>query len=86
MARIEKGIVADEKVELKTYSSIEHDNIKKISSIVLHRTDSTSANGTLSAYTNGKKSGAHFLIDKSGPIYQTASMLACGRVVATLPN
>lgn len=87
MAKIEKGIVVDKKVEQKRYSSIEHDSIRKISSIVLHRTDSTSANGTLSAYANGQKTGAHFLIDKSGHIYQTASMLkACWHVGVLLPR
>ena len=48
--------------------------MKKISSIVLHRTDSSTANGTLNAYDNGKTSGAHYLIGKSGQIYQTARM------------
>jgi N-acetyl-anhydromuramyl-L-alanine amidase AmpD len=87
MTKIENGKIADKKVEIKTYSSIEHDNIKKVCSIVLHRTDSTNADGTLNAYAKGKESGAHFLIDKSGHIYQTASMLkTCWHVGILLPR
>ena len=64
MAKFEEGKIIDKNVELKMYSSIEHGSLKKVTSIVLHRTDSSNANGTLNAYTNGKKSGAHFLIKK----------------------
>lgn len=85
--KIENGKLMAEGVEIKTYSSIEHQNISQITSLVLHRTDSTTANGTLDAYAKGKKAGAHFLIDKSGNIYQTASMLkACWHVGILLPR
>ncbi|WP_221793553.1 peptidoglycan recognition protein family protein [Oceanobacter mangrovi] len=87
MAKIENGIVVDDNVESKTFASIEHDNLTKVSSIVLHRTDSTTADGTLNAYANGKKAGAHFLIDKTGYIYQTASLLkTCWHVGILLPR
>ena len=87
MAKIENGNIVDKEVEIKIYSSLEHGRIGKISSIVLHRTDSGSAAGTLSAYAQGKKEGAHFLIDKSGHIYQTASMLQrCWHVGILLPR
>lgn len=87
MAEIENGKIVDKRLEIRRYSSLEHDNIKEVSSIVLHRTDSTTAKGTLNAYAKGKKSGAHFLIDKSGHIYQTASMLkVCWHVGILLPR
>jgi len=87
MKKIENGKILDDKVEVKTYPSIEHDNIIKVRSIVLHRTDSTTANGTLNAYANRQKTGAHFLIDKSGHIYQTASMSkVCWHVGISLPR
>lgn len=90
MANIENGKIIDKNVELKTYPSIEHGNINNVTSIVLHRTDSSSAKSTLStlnAYTNGKKFGAHFLIDKNGKIYQTANMTKiCWHVGILLPR
>ena len=87
MARVEDGEVLDKKVELRTYPSIEHEDIGAVTSIVLHRTDSISADSTLRAYAGGKKSGAHFLIDKSGHIYQTASLRkVCWHVGILLPR
>ncbi len=87
MAKIENGNITDKNVEIKIFPSIEHGAITKISSIVLHRTDSTSGAGTLNAYAGGKKAGAHFLIDKSGHIYQTARMTQkCWHVGILLPR
>jgi N-acetyl-anhydromuramyl-L-alanine amidase AmpD len=71
---IKDGIIQDKNVELKIYPSVQHGQMNKVAAIVLHRTDSSNANSTLQAYSKGKKSGAHFLIDKSGKIYQTAKM------------
>ena len=65
MAKIEDGKIIDKEVELKTYSSIEHGNIDKVTSIVLHRTDSSNAVEVLNAYAKGQKTGAHFLIEKT---------------------
>lgn len=87
MIKVEDGRIVDSRVEFKTYPSIEHDPLKKVASIVLHRTESTTAKGTLNAYASGKTAGAHFLIDKSGHIYQTASMLkSCWHVGILLPR
>ncbi|HWU76002.1 MAG TPA: peptidoglycan recognition family protein [Rhodanobacter sp.] len=74
MATIQNGKLIDPQVEVKLYPSIEHGALGAVSSIVLHRTDSSSAAGTFSAYAGGKQTGAHFLLDKSGRIYQTASL------------
>ena len=87
MSKIEDGKILDKKVEIKTYSSIEHGNMSGVTSIVLHRTDSYNAAGTLSAYAKGKESGAHFLIDKNGQIYQTANLKKfCQHVGVLLPR
>lgn len=75
MGKFENGLIADKNIEVKTFPSIEHDALKKVTSIVLHRTDSSTASSSLNAYKAGQKTGAHFLIDKSGKIYQTASLL-----------
>lgn len=74
MTKIKDGVIVDKAVEIKTYTSIEHGDLSKVTSIVLHRTDSSSANSTLAAYAKGQKTGAHFLIEKNGYIYQTANM------------
>ena len=87
MLKTENGKVIDQRVEIKTYSTLEHGDLNKVTSIVLHRTDSSNAEGTLSAYANGKKSGAHFLIDKNGHIYQTANLKKyCHHVGILLPR
>ncbi len=74
MTKVESGKIVDKAVEIKTYTSIDHGDLSKVTSIVLHRTDSSAANSTLAVYTKGQKTGAHFLIDKNGYIYQTANM------------
>ena len=87
MTKIEDGKIADGRVQRKIYAGIEHDDLSQISAIVLHRTDSLAAEGTLNAYAHGKTSGAHFLIDKSGLIYQTASMRkTCWHIGELLPR
>lgn len=87
MAKVEDGKIIDKNVEIKIFSSIEHGKISSVTSIVLHRTDSSNANSTLSAYASGKKTGTHFLIDKNGHIYQTANMTKiCLHVGILLPR
>jgi hypothetical protein len=56
------GVLENKKVTVKRYNSIEHGDISKISSIVLHRTAGSKASSSLSAYDAGQKTGAHFLI------------------------
>ncbi|RDY69427.1 hypothetical protein DX912_01285 [Lysobacter soli] len=53
--------------------ALETGNITGPLAIVLHRTVSTSAASTLSAFRRGI--GTHFLIDKDGTTYQCASLL-----------
>lgn len=87
MAKIVDGKITDKNVEIKTFTSIEHGKINAIRSIVLHRTDSSNANSTLSAYASGQKTGAHFLIDTNGHIYQTANLTKmCLHVGILLPR
>lgn len=84
---IKDGIFNTEKVLVDIYPSIEHGNLTAVKSIVLHRTDSSNAKGTLAAYKRGQKTGAHFLIDTDGTIYQTANMeQICWHVGVLLPR
>lgn len=87
MTKFKDGKIVDKAVDVKNYASIEHGDINKITSIVLHRTDSSNASSTIQAYANGKSSGAHFLIDKTGKIYQTADIRkVCWHIGILLPR
>ncbi|MBW6101182.1 N-acetylmuramoyl-L-alanine amidase [Escherichia coli] len=41
----------------------------KINAIILHRTDSSTINGTLASFSKGI--GAHFIVEKDGNIYRS---------------
>jgi len=74
MSTVDKnGMLIDPKVTLKRYQHIEHGPLKSIHAIVVHQTDTLTAQQTFNSY-NGGGNGAHFLIDKTGKIYQTASL------------
>jgi len=45
-----------------------------ISGIVVHQTNTASADKTFTGYTGANSNGAHFLIDLNGTVYQTASL------------
>lgn len=69
------GMVRDARIKVKRFSHIEHGNLGKIDAIIVHQTDSSSAEGAFNSYkSDAKATGAHFLIDKDGTIYQTASL------------
>ena len=74
MSTIDKdGMLVDPKVTARRVTAIEHGALDGVHAIVVHQTDSSTAESTLNGYLNGGN-GAHFLIDKGGKIYQTASM------------
>lgn len=56
--------------------SFEHGALQRIRAIVVHQTDSGSAQATFNAYAAGGN-GAHFLIAKDGRIVQTPAS-RCG--------
>lgn len=67
------GMLLDNRVILQRFTSIEHGPLAGVQAIVVHQTDASAAQHSLNSYkTEGN--GAHFLIDKNGQIYQTASM------------
>ena len=69
----ENGMLAHPRIVKQRYIHIEHGDLASVHAIVIHQTDSSTAQSTFSTYPNGGN-GAHFLIDKSGTIYQTASL------------
>jgi N-acetyl-anhydromuramyl-L-alanine amidase AmpD len=69
----EDGMLIDHRVINRRIFTIEHGLLIAAKAIVLHQTDSSTVQETLNAYVAGGL-GAHFLIDKNGQIYQTASL------------
>ncbi|MDM0078262.1 peptidoglycan recognition family protein [Variovorax sp. J2P1-59] len=68
------GLVDAEKIKVKIFSTIEREKMDRINGIVIHQTDSPTAEATFNSYRNAGANGAHFLIEKDGTIYQTASL------------
>lgn len=75
MLSIVNGVIKNHtiKIETKIIQNIEHGPIGKIRSLVIHRTTANTAQSTLTTWKT-KNTGAHFLIDKNGKVYQTARL------------
>lgn len=67
------GWVIDKRVKLKIIPQIEKRPMMKVEGVIVHQTGGSAAESAFNSYKSGK-SGAHFLIDKNGTIYQTASL------------
>ncbi|WP_034916302.1 peptidoglycan recognition family protein [Erwinia sp. 9145] len=70
----ENGHVDAARIIVKIFKTIERGKLDKVNGIVVHQTDSPTARSTFNSYQNAGANGAHFLIDKDGTIYQTASL------------
>jgi N-acetyl-anhydromuramyl-L-alanine amidase AmpD len=70
----DKGVVSNPKIRNSVSSNIEHGPMPVVRGIIIHQTDSSTAQSSLNSYGKPKANGAHFLIDKDGTIYQTASV------------
>lgn len=68
------GRIVSARIKSEISPAIERGQLNVIHGIVVHQTDSPTAASTLSGYKRPKSNGAHFLIDKDGSIYQTASI------------
>lgn len=74
MSRVDKdGMLVDARVVRRRFSTIEHRSLKGVHAIVVHQTGAATSDHTFNSYRSGGN-GAHFLIDKNGQIYQTASL------------
>lgn len=79
MLHIFHGVIRNSRIVVRLEPGIAHGALINIHAIIVHQTDSATAAATLNGYeTNANadraKPGAHFLIDKDGTIYQTASL------------
>lgn len=70
----EDGYIYDDRIERKIFKTIERGDLGRVNGIIVHQTASPSAQSTFNSYRNKSANGAHFLIDKDGKVYQTASL------------
>jgi hypothetical protein len=69
------GFLTDQGIVRTAIPRIEHGAMAQVNGIVLHRTESSTAAGTLSTWRDRDAgTGAHFLIDTDGTIHQTVSV------------
>lgn len=68
-----EGMLISSRIELRRFPAIEQGDLRSVHALVVHQTDAPTAQHTFNTYRN-KGNGAHFLIEKDGAIYQTASM------------
>ena len=72
------GVVVDARVRRAISPALEIGEMKVVHGIIVHQTGSSNAASTINGYKSTKEvpkpSGAHFLIDKDGTIYQTLSV------------
>jgi N-acetyl-anhydromuramyl-L-alanine amidase AmpD len=76
MLTIDKnGMLIHPNVTMKRFPHIEHGDLDAVLAIVVHQTDTSTAEAAFNSYGSaGIGVGAHFLIAKDGTIYQTASL------------
>lgn len=68
------GHVLHPRIILAISPHIEHGTMPVVHGIVVHQTASPTSQSSLNGYARAGAAGAHFLIDKDGTIYQTASV------------
>lgn len=66
------GYLTDPGITKQPIAALEKGPLKDINAVVMHRTEGSTAQGALNSFKTG--TGTHFLIDKDGTIYQTASL------------
>lgn len=69
-----EGHVDSERIVVRIFPSIERGAMGKVNGIVVHQTSVATSSSTFNSYRSKGANGAHFLIDKDGLIYQTASL------------
>ena len=74
MLNIDKdGKVQHQKIKQAISTAIQKKSMPQVRGIIVHQTGGATAQSAFNSYKSGSN-GAHFLIDKDGTIYQTASL------------
>lgn len=68
------GIATHSLIKRAIAPTIERGEMKEIHGIIVHQTGGSTAQSSIDSYKNPSANGAHFLIEKDGTIYQTASL------------
>lgn len=68
------GMVQEPRVRAARQATIERGDMTTVNGIIVHQTGGATAVSSLSSYKNAGATGAHFLVDRDGTIYQTASV------------
>ncbi|TRX74748.1 peptidoglycan recognition protein family protein [Pseudomonas mangiferae] len=68
------GMLIDVLITPRRYTALEHGDLKVLNAIIVHQTDSYDSDSVFSSYSGNSGIGAHFLIERDGKIYQTASL------------
>ena len=66
------GYIQNAGYVIQPVAALENGRIDGPKAIVLHRTDSTTAEGTMRGFQRGV--GTHFLVGKDGTVFQAASL------------
>jgi N-acetyl-anhydromuramyl-L-alanine amidase AmpD len=67
-------MLVDPKILPKRFTTLEHGGLAAVHAIVVHQTDTATEQAVFNDYHSKRGIGAHFLIAKSGMIFQTASV------------
>ena len=73
MSKLVNGILVSERIIQKIFIDLEKGRLIKINAVIVQQTGAATAKHTFNSYEAGG-SGAHFIIDKAGVIYQTAHL------------
>lgn len=68
------GMLVDSRITSARRTAIERDDMNLVHGIVVHQTGAGTAHSSLESYKKAGANGAHFLLDKDGACYQTASL------------
>lgn len=69
-----EGVVRNPRILQAIAPTIHRGSMPKVKGIIVHQTGGSTASSSLHSYKSPNANGAHFLIDKDGTIYQTASV------------
>ncbi|SFD34725.1 peptidoglycan recognition protein family protein [Paracidovorax konjaci] len=70
----DQGMIVNAGIVPRRFSQIERQPLEQVRGIIVHQTGSGTAASTFNSYGLANANGAHFLIDKDGTVYQTASV------------
>lgn len=68
------GYVDASRITRRIFAKLQHGRMDKVNGIVVHQTNAPTLQSTFNSYQQAGANGAHFIIDKDGTVYQTASL------------